>query len=229
MSTIKHISFDLWMTLIKSNPKFKVERAKYFFDFHNRQQKSFFEITQFIREIDVMCNEINEINGNSISSEEMNLMVLYKINDTLENYDSVLMVRIYNEINELFENNSPTLFDHNTLTVLENLKRKNYSMSLLSNTAFIKGKSLTNILDKLNISDFFEFLFFSDEYNLSKPNQKFFSETFDKIKNETGVYKSEVVHIGDNYKADYLGSKLFGYQPILINSNDKSILELNNL
>lgn len=229
MSVIKHISFDLWMTLIKSNPNFKAERAIYFFDFHNRQKKSLVEITQIIREIDVMCNEINEIIGNSISSEEMNLMVLYKINGTFENYDSVSMVRIYNEINEIFENQSPTLFDHNTLNVLDNLKRKNYSMSLLSNTAFIKGKSLTNILYKLNISDFFEFLFFSDEYNLSKPNQKFFSETFDKIKGEISVCKSEVVHIGDNYKADYLGSKLFGYQPILINSNDKSILELNNL
>ncbi len=30
MQEIKHYSFDLWFTLIKSNPKFKEERAKFF-------------------------------------------------------------------------------------------------------------------------------------------------------------------------------------------------------
>ncbi len=229
MTKIKHISFDLWMTLIKSNPTFKSERAKYFFDFHNSQSKSISEISQIIREIDLMCNEINEINGNSISSEEMYLMVLFKINGKLEDYDSKSILRIYNEINEIFEKYNPSLFDSNTIIVLENLKRKNYSMSLLSNTAFLKGISLVSVLQKLNIIDFFHFLFFSDQYNLSKPNQKYFSKTFEEIKNKINLNKAEIIHVGDNYKADYLGSKLFGYQPILINSNDKSILELNNL
>src|SRR5690348_14119191 len=37
--TILHYSFDLWLTLIRSNPAFKRERAQYFFHHHNGKAK----------------------------------------------------------------------------------------------------------------------------------------------------------------------------------------------
>lgn len=229
MIQIKHVSFDLWMTLIKSNPTFKTERVKYFFEHYNSKNKSIAEIASIIRNIDLMCNQMNEIKGVSISSEEMYLMVLYQINENLENYNLTILNKIYAEINELFELYSPTVYDAYTIETLEHLKTKNISMSLLSNTAFLKGISLMSILKKLHLNDFFDFHFFSDEFNLSKPNPLFFKQTFEQLNNKLSLLKTEIIHIGDNYKADFLGAQNFGYNPILINSNDKSILELKKL
>ena len=45
MKTYKHYSFDLWLTLIKSNPTFKKERALFFHKHLNAAGKSLEENT----------------------------------------------------------------------------------------------------------------------------------------------------------------------------------------
>jgi len=40
MPYYRHYSFDLWLTLIKSNPGFKAERAHYFFENYNPLKKA---------------------------------------------------------------------------------------------------------------------------------------------------------------------------------------------
>lgn len=40
MQKFKHYSFDLWLTLIKSNPEFKLKRTIFFYDKFNRLKKS---------------------------------------------------------------------------------------------------------------------------------------------------------------------------------------------
>jgi putative hydrolase of the HAD superfamily len=44
MKTYKHYSFDLWLTLIKSNPIFKKERALFFHQHLNAAKKSIEEV-----------------------------------------------------------------------------------------------------------------------------------------------------------------------------------------
>ena len=71
----KHISFDLWLTLIKSNPNYKSKRNQLF--------KDFFEIeydieivSQKVRYYDVVCNSINEKTGKNIDTDEIYLLIL---------------------------------------------------------------------------------------------------------------------------------------------------------
>ncbi len=102
MVSIKHFSFDLWFTLIKSNPSFKKERALIFFKEYNTKSKPLIEIESVFRRIDFMCNSINEKTGKNIDAEEMYSMVLYEINDGKDILESTDLKKLYLSLENLF-------------------------------------------------------------------------------------------------------------------------------
>jgi len=227
MQLFKHYSFDLWMTLIRSNPAFKTERAKYFHQHFNRLHKTVEELQAIFREIDLMCNEMNEVCGGSISAEEMYLMVIYRINEGKYPLQEVDLPRLYVEMDHLFFEFMPSCYDEHTKSVLSQLASEtDATMSLLSNTAFIKGSSLRKLLKMLDLAQYFSFQLYSDEVKMSKPNPALFALMFEQI---VGIYDKsaitliDVLHVGDNPVADERGAISAGMQALLVNSNDKTL------
>jgi putative hydrolase of the HAD superfamily len=80
-SNYQHFSFDLWLTLIRSNPAFKEKRASYFHQHFNYHNQSLEGVKRVFRQVDIMCNLINEKTGKNIDADEMYLMVLSMMND----------------------------------------------------------------------------------------------------------------------------------------------------
>ena len=76
MQYYRHYSFDLWLTLIKSNPAFKTERTRIFFEDYNIAGKSIEEVAAAFRRVDLLGNAINERTGKNIDSDELYLMVI---------------------------------------------------------------------------------------------------------------------------------------------------------
>lgn len=71
---------------------------------------------------------------------------------------------------------------------------------------------------------------------MRKPHKDFFQIVLDEIKKDnSNIRIEEVFFIGDNYNADILGSKNFGFTPVFLNRkqiaeiNDKNFLEINSL
>ncbi len=224
MPYFKHYSFDLWLTLIKSNPLFKTERTQFFFDNFNATHKSLDEVALIFRQVDVMCNTINEKTGKNIDADEMYLMVINMINNFNNNFDSIDTEKLYQQMETLLFKHLPFLYNSETITVLEHLKQNaNCTMNILSNTGFIKGQTLRKVLAQIGLSPFFDFQFYSDEEQLSKPNPKFFNLMLDKVRY---LPLNEIVHVGDNPKADIAGANLMGIKSVLINSN---LLTINTL
>ncbi len=227
---IKHYSFDLWLTLIKSNPIFKKERAIYFYENYNINNESLEFVEKAFRNVDLMCNAINEKTGGNVDSEEMYLMVIYQINNSNAFFKDINLSELYSKMELLFFKYAPILFDENTIVVLDKLKvnSDNY-LNILSNTAFIKGSTLKLLLDKLNISKYFDFQIYSDEVGFSKPNSKIFDlllEQINSCRNNIVLPKQQIMHVGDNEIADIEGAKTAGLQTFLINSNNKNILNI---
>ncbi len=233
MNSLKHFSFDLWYTLIKSNPNFKKERALYFQKNLNTKNKSLTEVEDCFRKIDLMCNSINEKTGGNIDAEEMYLMVLYELNNDKELFQFVDLMELYKRLEQLFFNYSPKIFSSHTLDTLEKLKqRPDTTLSILSNTGFIKGQTLRGLLDNLSISQYFDFQIYSDEQKISKPNLEIFrllEHNIQLLRKNTVLSYNEIIHIGDNINADINGANLFGIKSLLINTNGKDILEINKL
>ncbi len=232
MGKIKHYSFDLWLTLIKSNPYFKKARAEYFYKNFNFLKKSIDEIESIFRDVDVTCNRINEITGKNIDSDEMYLLSLYKMNGKIELISEITLREIYRDIEEIIFNYLPEIYDKNTLDILKKIKyeNKDITMNILSNTAFIKGETLRKILNEITLSEYFDFLIFSDEVGYSKPNIEIFNLMWDEIlkirKDSAILKKEEVIHVGDNLSADIEGAKNFGFSSLQINTNETSIIQL---
>jgi len=229
MKYIKHFSFDLWFTLIKSNPAFKKERALFFHTHFNSRKKSLEEVEHTFRSVDYMCNAINEKTGKNIDAEEMYLMVIYQLNDTLS-IEGIDMNSLHAEMVKLLFKYSPTIFDTHTKTSLDRLKqRPDITLNILSNTGFVKGSTLRIILDELQISSYFDFQIYSDEVGYSKPNSDMFLLLLEKIystRQNEKINLTDIVHIGDNLIADIHGAENIGIKAFQINTNDKLITHI---
>jgi putative hydrolase of the HAD superfamily len=219
-----HYSFDLWLTLIKSNPYFKIERTKIFHRDFNPTGKSIDEVAKAFRQVDLMCNAVNESTGKNIDADEMYLMVISLINDNQLSLADIDTAKLYQDMDKLL------FYSSVTIPTLQHLKEKGGStFSLLSNTGFIKGATLRKVLVELKMNEYFDFQLYSDEVGMSKPNPSLFFLMMQHIKRiNTGetINLNKIIHIGDNPKADIEGANAAGIKSLLINSNNQSILSL---
>jgi putative hydrolase of the HAD superfamily len=232
MNAFKHYSFDLWMTLIRSDPAFKQERTRFFCDNFNYRNRSPEEITAIFRRIDLLAEADNAKTGKHIESERLHGMVIVAMNDDDERaLEGIDLRKLEEEMDALLLKHPPVFFDDDTRMVLNRLNRKTgqSGFSLLSNTAFIKGRTLRKVLGGLGLAGFFDFQLYSDEEGLSKPNRQLFGRMLEKIamhRKEAGkkaIGLAEIVHVGDNEKADIGGATAAGISSLLINSNGRGI------
>jgi len=229
MPDYKHYSFDLWLTLIKSNPDFKMERTKYFHQHFNGSKKSVEEVALVFRQVDLMVNAINEKTGKNIDADEMYLMVISIINDYSTTFHEIDTEALYAEMELLIFKYMPLLYCSECIEVLTKIKESGLrTTNILSNTGFIKGKTLRKVLAALGLTPLIDFQLYSDEVRLSKPNPQFFQlmlDTIDKTKHpELALH--EIIHVGDNPLADIRGASGLGINSLLINSNNLSISHL---
>ena len=230
MKTYKHYSFDLWLTLIKSNPVFKKERALFFHQHLNATKKSLEEVEMVFRRVDLMSNAINQKTGGNLEAEEMYLMVIYELNSSNSTFENVDIKWLLHEMEQLFFQYIPTIYNTETFSTLNVLKEiPDVSMSILSNTAFIKGSTLRVVLKHLALDQFFNFQCYSDEVGMSKPNPQFFGlmiENIQAVRPNDNINLQEIIHIGDNFVADILGANNLKINSFLINSNNHTIADL---
>lgn len=217
MKEYKHYSFDLWLTLIKSNSFFKNERVSYFHKHYNYSNNSIHDINTVFRRVDLMCNQINEVVGRNIDAYEMYLMVLYELNENRIDYSRIDLHSLYEKMECLILEYLPILTNEYVISTLETLKKQNVTLSILSNTGFIKGSTVRKILSRLEIHQYFDFEIYSDEYDLSKPNKDIFCVCLQKAQQiNENINPQDIIHIGDNPNADIKGAKEFGFSTFMV-------------
>lgn len=218
---IKNISFDLWMTLIRSHPEFKLKRAELIADTFNVRNISPKEIDSFIRSVDNVFDRYNMISGKKLSANKMYQNLLQKLAPTISvTLDTAISLR--KQADDLFLEYQPIFLNDGIPQILSQLKEEGYVLNLSSNTGFIEGETLRITLANMGILQYFDFLIFSDEINASKPSSHFFQEVYDHI----NVPKEAVLHIGDNPKADYQGARSFGFNALLITDPNYTINDI---
>ncbi|OCX52302.1 dehalogenase [Mucilaginibacter sp. PPCGB 2223] len=226
MPAYQHYSFDLWLTLIRSNPLFKQQRASYFHQHYNSLHKPLEEVERIFRQVDQLGNSINEATGKNIGADELYLMAISLINDGQIALTDIGLPVLFADMEALLFKYMPLLYSDDTAPVLSQLKQTGCTMSILSNTGFIKGSTLCKVLNELGIGRYFDFQLYSDEAGLSKPNKAFFRLMLDEISALRYVPLDQIIHIGDNPRADIEGAQSVGINSLLVNSNDIAIKKL---
>lgn len=214
-SNYKHISFDLWLTLIKSNPEFKKKRNLLFKDYFEIDC-SIEKVTEVVRYYDVLCNNINEKTGLNIDTFEIYFLILNALNVNIDEIKIDKLSQFYIETEELFIKYKPDLIYPTIQLLFKQIIEQEKTISILSNTAFIKGVSLRKLMEHYELENYFSFQIYSDETGFSKPNKEIFQKVYNEIKSIKSLEKNKVLHIGDNKIADYDGAIEFGFDALLI-------------
>lgn len=212
----EHLSFDLWLTLIKSNPEFKSAKVEYIRQNYNPQSWSADSINETMRKVDRECTRLCEITGRNFDPLYMWGLILLEIG--YERGSKTLtegkLYEIHRTVQDLYLKYPPLLYSDETLPTLEILYKNTELMTIGSNTGFVIGKSVRKALKELGILQFFRGEVFSDECGWAKPNEKFFEEVI-KLSH---CSISHVMHIGDNPVADLEGPEQVGINAFIINN-----------
>lgn len=209
-----HFSFDLWLTLIKSHPEFKAKRVELFSSFFN-VDKPIEEVAKTVKYYDDLCNTINEVTGGNIDTFEIYLMILGALDVDVKLLNKEKLNEFYNKSEELFLEYKPVVIFENIHDFFEDIKNQGKTINILSNTGFIKGKTMRKFLIHENLDQYIDFHIYSDEINCSKPNPLIFQEVKNKIEDQD-LPLDQILHIGDNPVADYQGAKNFGFSAHLL-------------
>ncbi len=230
MKQYKHYSFDLWGTLIKPNPTFKEARLEHFYDHYNPKKISHDEIEKIFSNVAGLHNSTGEITGIGFTPIELYTMVLCQLGYTPSTLQKRDVLTVYSQMETLFLKHLPFLYP-NVGHVLENLKYKGCTISILSNTGFASGRTMRTILDELGIFKFFLFPIFSDEQGMSKPNHQIFDRIFsmyEMFRPNDILSRADTLHVGDSVIADINGANGAGLTGFGVHFNDitlKNILQ----
>jgi len=218
-SQYSHISFDLWLTLIQSNPYYKQKR--------NRLLIEFFDISidpQIVddtyNKFDRLFNAINEITGGNLDSYELWLIFLGELNINVKEVSFNLLKEFIAKTEVLFFQLSPILIDGNTPLLFERLVDEGHSLSLLCNTAFTRSHFLRKLLQQLGVAKYLAFQLYSDEMGYSKPNIIVYETLYREVQKIKPLRKNQIIHVGDNPVADFKGARNFGIESRLLLSGE---------
>ncbi|MCK7553990.1 HAD family hydrolase [Chitinophaga sedimenti] len=213
--TVCHFSFDMWLTLIRSNPLFKPKRDALF--------KSFFairepveKVAQVIRQHDLFANKTSEITGRHVYANQLYCLALHDLGINVAELTQQKLNEFQAEADELFMKYKPVLIDSDIHRFFKAIKNQGKTISILSNTAFISGAVLRQLLEHHELSTFFSFQLYSDETGFAKPDFAAFHLVFRHAAAIRPLSKSAILHIGDNPAADYRGAINYGFKAMLI-------------
>ena len=221
----KHISFDLWLTLIKSNPEYKPKRNQLFKDFF-AIDKPIYQIAAAIRKMDVFTNSVNEKVGRNFDTFEIYYLILDVLGEDINNHSKQQLEEFYGHSHSLLMEYMPLLLDDSIPAQLKEIYEAGLTMNILSNTAFIKGSSLRHVISHYELDTYFSFQAYSDETGFSKPGVEMYEYAYRNILLTGDIKKKEVLHVGDNIVSDHNGAIAFGFDAHLITNKTNNEYKL---
>jgi putative hydrolase of the HAD superfamily len=214
----RHVSFDLWLTLIKSHPQFKPGRNALFREYF-AIDKPIEEVAAAIRKFDVLTNAINEKVCRNFHTHEIYYLILDALGVDIAAVTTAQLEGFYTETEALLMQYRPVLLQDDIPAMLQRLQAGGKTLNILSNTAFIKGSSLRKVLEHHGIGRYFTFQAYSDETGYSKPGTEMYRYAYDEILKLGDIKKEEVLHVGDNIVSDYNGALNFGFHAHLLTNH----------
>tara|TARA_Y100001970_G_C14235685_1_gene861632 strand:- start:2107 stop:2805 length:699 start_codon:yes stop_codon:yes gene_type:complete len=103
------------------------------------------------------------------------------------------------------------LYD-DVIPVFKHLNTQNYKLGIITNM----GKSLYEICDQLEISQYLSYIITSEEVGIGKPSPEIFKAAL-KV-SESKV--NEVIHVGDSYDSDIAGAIALDIKAILLDRDE---------
>lgn len=120
------------------------------------------------------------------------------------------MSQLIKQFNHAFLADPPKLYPK----VPETLKKlaKDFKLIIISDTGFIYGNTMRELLQQYQIEGYFTHMVFSDETLVYKPHAK----PFQLVQKLTQLKGTEIIHIGDRIQTDVIGANSQGWVSVLL-------------
>ncbi len=191
----EYISFDIFDTLVKRN----LEKPTDLFDFVEQKynHKNHVQLKSF-KELRIKAEQ--QARDASIHREP-------DINDiysflNLSNKEELKKLEIHSEL-ELCQQNI------NFYSIYQYAKEKNKKI-IITSDMYLEKETIKKILKNAKID--YDYLFLSNDLKLNKHHGKIYPYILEQLK----IKPSNLLHIGDSKRADYINPKRYGIQSILI-------------
>jgi FMN phosphatase YigB (HAD superfamily) len=188
-----HISLDVWNTLLSANPRYARRRSIILADFFDSDPDKMSALyTQTKTNLDnataSMCQAI---------TPHQSIAALIRTIDGATDVDE----RDIRDIDEQFRvafAEHPPLWDKHLVNELQSLSQKGVTISIGSNTNFVGGQTMTQVVfDNWDVD--FEFKMFSDLEGCVKPSELFFN----KMRTMVHPHR-QIIHVGDDLVCDII-------------------------
>jgi FMN phosphatase YigB (HAD superfamily) len=98
------------------------------------------------------------------------------------------------------------------------LLAERYRLAVICDTGYSPGRVLREVLQRHGLLRHFQYLYFSNEHGMSKPDVRVFRHTLDEL----GVRAGEAAHVGDIQRTDIAGAQAAGMAAVhFIGANNR--------
>lgn len=214
-SHIKHVSLDVWNTLVTTNPYFHAARIEAIAVIMNCTTERATQMYETVKQI-----IDSDRHGQDLSIHGVyRLLVDQKYRDDDRNLKIAKKMALIKTIQRLFVLYPPLLTEEAVVTV-KYLRHLNITVSIGSNTTFVSGVWMHQFL-QARFKHALAFGVYSDIVEHMKPNAGFYDQVYRRIADPTGgvahpCVAKNVLHVGDKPKEDFLGASSFGFQALII-------------
>jgi len=214
----KHISFDVWKTLVTPSKEYSKLRDECISDHLKITPENAKALYGNVKRFLDKSAEIGNICMSTPNCWSL-LEAMAKIKGTD-------LVALQSDVHDAFRKNLPTIYDE-IIVSLQALKEDGYSIGIISNTNFVPGSVLrSSIFNEWNV---FNDMLFSDEELIPKPNSEIFERMYANVKTIIGedTKRSEIIHVGDNKICDGISFSL-GFNFLYVKDPLDLALKLNH-
>lgn len=218
MRLVQAASFDIWLTLLKSNPDFKHHRNE-----NLRQtfapEMPFESFDGLLRTYDRQADHLAEESGEDYDFIRR-LKLMFREQNIPHEAEDPRFLHCLQVQEELVEEFPPRPYTQRTPDLLHAISHY-IPLAVTSNTGMLPGPLMRRLLATAGYGDSFTVHTFSDEVAASKPSVKIFKATLAGL----GTPASNTVHLGDNPRADILGGANAGMLTVLVNQENAPSIE----
>ena len=215
MNHIRCVTFDLWLTLIKSNAQSHSERVRLLSNAFGVEPSGSF--SQLVRDVSKELDVRSEQTGTDYDCGDRVDLLAEKLGmpPFLPSRRAMLVRQCQSSIRK----HQPSLIDHAIIDVLTTLRGMGIKTALISNTGYPEAPVMRDIMKNLGLSPLFDLMLFSSEMGIAKPSPAVYQQVCDKL----GVHPDEILHVGDSRKADYEGARSFGARALLFSPESEGV------
>ncbi len=218
---LRAVVFDLWGTLLTERRDLFPERARIRYEgVRPILERHGLEVSQedFTR-LHLASNRTlarMQEHGRDVTAEERARHVIYQIRPGLADHLPQADVAAFAEAyGGTILHTLPILLD-GAAEALDEARRRNLRIGLISNTGISGGRHLRPVLARLGVLEAFDSLVFSDEHRRSKPHPEVFQAALDEL----GVAASEAVFVGDTPRYDVGPPRRYGWWVVQVGDRD---------